>query len=57
MARLDLKWCFKDVPSLIHPYAKTGELHVILPGQEDKATPDPYGVPWILDGDRDKDAD
>ena len=42
-----LKWNFKDVQSLIHAYPKKGELDVILPGQEDEATPDPDGCMWI----------
>ena len=38
-----MRWTFQDVMSLIYPYPypKKGELDVILPGQEDEATPDP----------------
>jgi len=42
-----LRWNFKDVQSLIHPYPKKNELDVILPGQEDEATPDPDKWLWM----------
>ena len=43
-----LRWTFGAVQSLIGDYPKRQQLDVLLPGQEDEATPDPDGVPWEL---------
>ena len=45
-----LPWNYKTVQSLIGKYPHRGHLDVILPGQEDEATPDPDGVPWEVPG-------
>ena len=45
----ELKWSYKSVRAYIPVYPKTGHLHVIRPGQEDEATPDPDGVPWEVE--------
>ena len=43
-----LRWTWGAVQSLIGDYPKRQQLDVLLPGQEDEATPDPDGVPWEL---------
>ena len=50
-ARGDLRWNYKSVQSLIGAYPRRGKLDVVLPGQEDEATPDPDGVPWEAEGE------
>ena len=46
----NVSWNYKTVQSLIGKYPHRGHLDVILPGQEDEATPDPDGVPWEVPG-------
>ena len=46
----NVPWNYKTVQSLIGKYPHRGHLDVILPGQEDEATPDPDGVPWEVPG-------
>ena len=42
----ELPWNYGAVQSLIGDYPRRRQLDVILPGQEDEATPDQDGVPW-----------
>ena len=45
----ELRWNWRGVRSLIGDYPKRGQLDVLLPWQEDEATPDPEGVPWEIE--------
>ena len=57
----ELPWNYGTVQSLIGDYPRRRQLDVILPGQEDEATPDQDGVPWndpdASDDDPDDDPD
>ena len=47
----ELQWTFRTVMSLITPYPKRNEMDEWRPGMDDEATPDPDGVPYLLEAD------